>query len=402
MQANADNQEPESSDDFAIQLTPPKTTTTRSDFANLLNVRIGLTVYGIVLPVVCHFITAGGVPFSAEWQSGELIDKLSFVLSGQCGWPVFLLLVFNMFCMGKVIFDEAEAFSKAWVRLGIFSGVLICGWYLFAFSFTQLKSPYSSFGLLLGAALWLLVVHGGIRGLQLLTAKYEPASFASVIIFGMIILFAVAVILTQGGAFFLPIALALYLATPLAFLTYLGVSIRILVLHAPARRVTLSQLMAWVTWCSAFAMALQKTIALSFAKYSELPLQPPEDCYVATAASKGYPSIVGSQRLPAATGQQVIVNQQLATFKAAELMLRTVSPKTHRAVRQFYDWLGPIAAAKLRGSRSATVAYLCLKPAEWLCRIVLRILLGHRTYQLTKKLYLARAKVTGFARVLDS
>ena len=295
MQANADNKEPESSDDFAIQLTPPKTTTTRSDFANLLNVRIGLTVYGIVLPVVCHLITAGGAPFPAEWQSGELIDKLSFVLSGECGWPVFLLLVFNMFCMGKVIFDDAEAFSKTWVRLGIFSGVLICGWYLLAFSFTILKSPYYSFGLLLGAALWLLVVHGGFQLMQFLLTKYDPTIVAGVSFFGAIIVFLICSIFAGAGLIFLPLGLALYLATPLAFLTYLGMSIRILVLHAPARRVTLSQLMAWVTWCSAFAMALQKTIALSFAKYSELPLQPPEDCYVATAASKGYPSIVGSQ-----------------------------------------------------------------------------------------------------------
>ena len=203
-----------------------------------------------------------------------------------------------------------------------------------------------------------------------------------------------------GGAeglsvlFFAPLLLLLILSTPLAFLVYLGVSIEILLRHAPARRFTLSQLMAWVTWLTAFAAALQKTIALSFAEYSQLPLNPPGGCYVATAAAKGHPAVVGSQSLPSATDQPAIVNQQLATFKAAELTLQAISPTAHRWFRFFYDRLGPRAAAKLRGPLSATAAYLCLKPAEWMCQIGLRILLGRSTYQLGKKLYHARADST--------
>ena len=297
-----------------------------------------------------------------------------------------------MICLGKAIYNETEAFQKKWVQFGIFSGVIVCGWYLFAFSTTVLGSPFYSLGLLLGAWIWLVVVHGFIWVLIFAWTKSNPTPVIFSIA-GLIFIVLVAFALGFGeplALLFAPLFLSLLLSTPLAFLAYFMMASRILIQHVPARRFTLSQLMIWVTWFTAFASSLRMTIKLSFAEYSRLPLEQPDHCYVATAASKGYPVIVGSQRLTAANKQLVIVNQQLAIFKAAELTLQTIWPKAHRAFRYFYDWLGPLAAAKLRGSLSATAAYLCLKPAEWLCRFVLRILLGHKTYQLAKKLYLAR------------
>ena len=396
MQASSDSEKNEPSDALVTQVPLPKPST---PFATSLNVQIGLGFYGILLPIVCHLFTALGAPSSAAWQSGKFEDKMSFVLSGECAWPTFLLLTFSMVSMGKVILDETDAISNAWVRLGIFSGVFVCGWYVYAFSLTEMHNSFSLFGLLLGAAIWLLVVHGGIWLIQFLFNRYDPIfGWVAVSIGTMIIVLTGA----NGSGPFGAILLVLILSTPLAFLVYFWMSIRILMLHEPARRFTLSQLMAWVTWFSAYALALQKTIALSFAKYAELPLEAPENCYVATAASKGYPLIVGSQSLSTTTDQPMTVNQQLATFKAAELTLRAVSPQAHRMFRFVYNHLGPRAAAKLRGPVSATAAYLCLKPAEWLCRIVLRILLGHQTYKLSKELYRARAKqVAGLARVQD-
>ena len=189
----------------------------------------------------------------------------------------------------------------------------------------------------------------------------------------------------------LPILIVVILSTPLAFLTYLAVSIRMLKLHAPSRRFTLADLMIWVTWLATFSSAIRSTIKLSMYKYSQLPLEPPEGCYVATAASKGYPRIVGSHRLSTA-GQPMVVNSQLATFKAAELTLRAVSPAGHRAFRFVYNRVGPVAAGMLVSPMVATVAYLCLKPAEWICWVVLRILLGRKTLRQSLRLYHSRAK----------
>ena len=379
MQTSSDNREHEPND-LATSLKS-------------LNLRISLGVHGILLPIIGLFATVVGVPGSAIWQSGEWTDKLSFALSAGCGWPILPFSIFAMVSMGRVILDETDAISKAWVRFGIFSGVFVCGWYLFALSSTVFDSPLSALGLLFFAAICLVVIHGWSL------VETELATLISIIIAAAIlaVMVVVIVIATAGIGWLLEIRLIL--SAPMAFIIYFGMSIRILMLHLPARRFTLSQLMAWVTWLVAFAAALQKTIALSFAKYSLLPLEPlSDDCYVATAASKGYPAIVGSQRIPATNNQPVIVNQQLATFKAAELTLRAISPTAHRWFRSIYNRLGPRAAAKLRGPLIATVAYLFLKPAEWLCRIVLQIFLGHSTYQLSKELYLSRAKVAGPTR----
>ncbi len=397
MQESSDNQEPE------IQAAPvepvdglgldgkesgeqPKPAT----FATSMNVRIGLVVYGILVPIVCHLITLRGAPETAEWQSGELSDKLSFVLSGECGWPVFPFLIFAMVCLGMVVRDETWAFAKPWVRYGVFSGTIVCSCYLLAFSFTVMDGVFAVTGLLIGATVWLFAVHGVIWILVTFDAKLIVALLSG----GCVVLFLVSAI--AGDASFLaifvfPIVIILILSTPLAFLTYLGVSIRMLKLHTPARSFTLADLMIWVTWLATFSSALRSTIKLSFDKYSQLPLEPPEHCYVATAASKGYPRIVGSHRLSAA-GQPIIVNSQLATFKSAELALRAVSPACHRTFRFFYDRLGPVAAGTLVGPTSATIAYLCLKPAEWLCWIVLRILLGRKTLRQSLRLYHSRAK----------
>ena len=409
MQTSSDNDESEPNDVLArwqaAKKLGPKLKRKPPTFATSRNVRFGLGLYGVVVPVFCHLIPYGNAPDPALWQSGKWEDKLSFVLSVECGWPVLPFLIYAMLCMLMVTYDETYAFAKAWVRLGIFSGVFVSSWYLIAFSVSVFDNPVSSIGLLLAAGGWLLFAHGFIWFVATLSKIFDSFPLILIIIGGGIISVSAASGSTEAlaGLFLWPIPVLLILSTPLAFIVYFGMSIRILKLHTPARRFTLSQLMVWVTWLTAFASALQKTISLSFDEYSRLPLQPPRggDCYVATAASKGYPWIVKSQSLPSANNQPVIVNQQLATFKAAELTLRAISPKGHRLFRSVYNRLGPLAAAKLVGPLSATVAYLCLKPAEWLCRIVLRILLGRQAYRLAKTLYHARAEAADVDRVRD-
>ena len=302
-------------------------------FATSLNVRIGLGIYGIVLPIIFLGIAAFADLSAEKWQSGMWADKLTYALSSQCGWPVFPFLAFAMVCMGMVIRNETSAFSKAWVRFGIFSGTLVCGWYLFVFSVTAIGNPFSLFFLLIAAVVWFIFVHGFVSLLQSISKLHDLLPLITTISVIAILVLAIAVTGSPEGVLivlFLPCVLLFLLATPLAFVSYLGISIRILKLREPSRRFTLLQLMGWVTWFSAFASALRMTIKRSLVEYSQLPLVAPyQDCYVATAASKGHPSIVGSQSL-STTDQPMVVNQQLAIFKAAELTLRAVSPQAHR------------------------------------------------------------------------
>ena len=358
-------------------------------FEKSLNVRLGLAVYGILVPVVCLMMMPRDAPGN-KWQSGELPAKLAHVLTGECGWPILPFLFFSMVSLSMVIRNETWAFSKPWVRLGIFSGVIVCGYYLLAFSFTVMGGIHTLIGLLIGAIAWLLVVHGSIWFLPTMIYLFDSnAILRGIVIVGGTLLLTITCV---SGVILLPLILILFLSTPLAFLSYLGVSIRIFKLHNPARRFTIAQLMVWVTWLVVFMSALRQTIELSFAKYAQLPLKPQPECYVATAVANGYPHIVGSESLPTTTGQPMVVNAQLATFKAAELTLRAISPNGHRVFRFFYDRIGPRAAKMLCGPLLATAAYLCLKPAEWLCRIALRMLMGRKTFRLALQLYHLRAE----------
>ena len=65
-------------------------------------------------------------------------------------------------------------------------------------------------------------------------------------------------------------------------------------------------------------------------------------------------------------------------LKAAELLLAGISPTAHRVCRRIYDLIGPKLAATLIHPLLADAAYLTLKPAEWLSRVALALLLPGR------------------------
>ena len=352
---------------------------------------IVIWTFGIVVPIICHLITIEDPPQTPEWQSGRLSDKLGFVLSGKCGWPMYPLLGFPIFCLGMVLVNERNA-KKRWVRFGLFTGVPVTAWYLFAFG----QGTEGIIPLLVSATFCLLVVYGLIWGFQFLCKKFNDEEVKSVvrgISVILVILLLIAIVATHGFVFFVPIIFALYLSTPFAFLIYLLMSIRLLKQY-PLDRFSIAELMAGITWLGALLGALRATITLSIEEYSKLPLEPPEGCYIATAAAKGYPAIVGSQKLPAAAGEPVWVNSQLTTFKIAELALRSVWPRAHRALRFFYNRIGPCLAARLGTPVAATLAYMTLKPAEWTCRFLLRIVLGRKALGRASKLYLDRANAS--------
>ena len=65
-------------------------------------------------------------------------------------------------------------------------------------------------------------------------------------------------------------------------------------------------------------------------------------------------------------------------LKCAELVLAHVAPRGHCVCRRIYDLVGPVLAAILVHPMLADMAYLSLKPAEWVARGGLALLLpGH-------------------------
>jgi len=105
--------------------------------------------------------------------------------------------------------------------------------------------------------------------------------------------------------------------------------------------------------------------------YTALPTQPPLDCYIATAAAHGHPQFIRS-RIVKRNGISLYVNSQLQTLKFAEIALMAISPFTHKALRRLYDVIGKLLARGIRNPFLADLAYLLLKPWEWLARSILK------------------------------
>ncbi len=98
---------------------------------------------------------------------------------------------------------------------------------------------------------------------------------------------------------------------------------------APYFRYTLAQLFAATTALAANFAAWRTAYMIMLDEYSRLPTQPPQGCFVCSAAARGHAFFVGSTSYRDADGRESAVNDQLRTLKAFEpLAARTQSRRT--------------------------------------------------------------------------
>lgn len=88
--------------------------------------------------------------------------------------------------------------------------------------------------------------------------------------------------------------------------------------------------------------------------------------YLCTVAVGGHPGLVRPLRYGWRRGRRIVVNRQLCVANAFEQLLMERTPRFHRAVRRFYDTHGYPLAQKLATPLRADIAYLVMKPLEWL------------------------------------
>ena len=160
---------------------------------------------------------------------------------------------------------------------------------------------------------------------------------------------------------------SLILSTPLAFAAYSIVSFDLLRHQGTGRfRFSLAQLLGVTAWLAAHFGAWRASVDWMLIEYAKLPTEP-SDCYVCTAAARGHGWLTRSEQC------RYPVSDQMRRLKAVELVLRHTSPRLHRTCRTIYDRTGPALAAKLVHPWLADIAYLSLKPLEWLrrCRRVM-------------------------------
>ena len=93
--------------------------------------------------------------------------------------------------------------------------------------------------------------------------------------------------------------------------------------------------------------------------------------YLCTVAAGGHPKVVKPLREGKRHGHKVLVNRQLCIANAFEQLLEERLPRTHRAIRSFYDKYGYPIAKHIKSPYTADVIWFLMKPLEWLFLIVL-------------------------------
>jgi len=103
-------------------------------------------------------------------------------------------------------------------------------------------------------------------------------------------------------------------------------------------------------------------------KTSPPPIQlpPPSDShYLCTVAAQGDEHLVKPTRCGIRHGHKIIVNRQLCVANAFEQVMEEKLPKTHRAIRNFYDKHGYPLSKKITTVKRANLVYRLMKPLEW-------------------------------------
>lgn len=297
------------------------------------------------------------------------------LLGGTAGVCFYPCLALAMTSMAAVCAAPERYMPRFAVRLGLYSGVVLAIQYiaLLALSFEQSRWSAVAYcavaAALLGgikAANWAL--WSALRRWQSRRPRYDWPLAP-----GPMIVLAIAGVV--GAIVGFPYILAFTLATaPVwtlsAFLTMSAIAYR----SVPGGpQLGLSQLLGCVSWLAAYMASWRFAIVVSWHEYELLPTTPPA-CYIATAATRGHRAIVRSERIRLSGGRYCLINDQLRWLKAFELAIKAIAPGLHAMIRWVYDRVGPaLASAIAVHPLLCDVAYLLLKPCDWIARGVLRM-----------------------------
>ncbi len=323
--------------------------------------------YAVFLLIVPAFSFWAVEAIKPEWQSGDRDAYVPLLLLPEASVFFLILIAYSIVCYFLVLF-AGDRFAKFFaVRLGIYTGVFL------ALQFTILLGVYlfvsiNSLAILL---VWFLPLY---------FPKIYRSRFATWIsryirpwmIAVILIAYAVLATIIRDQAFtplFL-VFLGLIASGPFwSFLMATQASIWLLKYHET--NLTLPRGLGITVWVAGYIAAWRYDILKMYELYAQLPPVPPPDCYIATAAAQGHANFVGSKLVQLANGNSMQVNRQLQIFKCAELALLAVAPRMHKPLRKTYDVIGKPLARRIRNPFLADVAYLLLKPAEWLAGYVL-------------------------------
>jgi hypothetical protein len=314
----------------------------------------------IGLPIICFTLSDVLKP---EWQSGKFSDYVTLMLLPGVSIFFFPFIAYAMLCMALLLIAPERFAPRFIVRFGIYTGTVLALQYSILTAGTDfiIISAVSSAILILGK--WLL---GKLK-----------STLVAIGIF--LLLFILAGIVTMVWRhidlpqFLFFVLIGILSASPfLCLAVAVLTSIKLLKLYE-TKSFFFWRGMGLAAWLASYGLAWRFSVLKAIEVYQALPPAPP-DCYIATAAARGHKSIVQARPVALQSGL-VWVNPQLQYLKCAELALIALVPAIHRPLRRIYDLVGRALAHRLTNSFLADLAYLTLKPFEWLTRFVLKSLI---------------------------
>jgi hypothetical protein len=286
--------------------------------------------------------------------------------------------MFSMFCLMVFVSDPIPAAKNVIIRLGLYGGVILALQFTAIQSISLLRSDKSIPAVVAvaagigaaGAVLVAAVVRRLIVDHVRLRSRYAAGIGMAVVVW-----IVMAVVWPQLLAPLVIIPLALVATAPsLALASYTWAAFEALKLSRGNGTSFERMILGSSSWLIAYLIACDLCARQVIHQYAQLPNSPPS-CYIATAAAKGHPKLVGSE--PCNCGGSVVfrVNDQLRYLKAGELVIRRFAPNFHTAIRAVYDRVGPALARQLTCPLFADLTYVSLKPIEWMARGAMRCLL---------------------------
>ena len=318
-------------------------------------------LWGLLFPLI--YLALAADFRRPDWQSGQLAEYAVFLYH----WPhmvsVYPLVAFSSVGLAIMLWGPTAVRRRGWVQLAVISGMVVWFelWIVWCFGVAGTFDDGSWIAVTilspLAGAILSLPFLAIVRGANNATGESYGGSSA-------LVASGVTVLLCTIPFFWV---FALVPACPLAVFTYGWASYVCWKSDPGSRgRFGLKTLLAIMMWLSGNLAAWRLAINSMLAEYATLPTTPPSNCFIATAAARGHSSFVG-------TNGSDPLNRQLRRLKAGELVLRYTAPRLHAAMRWIYNRLGPRAAGLLTSRWLSDLAYVGLKPCEYLASILLTL-----------------------------
>ena len=333
--------------------------------------RWGRIFYGLfiaLMPIFAFWVTDF---FKPEWQTGEFSDYIILLLFPEASLLFIVLLAYSIVCYCLLLIDLARYSQKPVVRFGTYTGVLLAFQYSILSGLFFINEANTGWESLYFLVLWVLPIVIP-KVYRFLVNRWRATAVNATLVGLAAFLVLISAVMTRSPLFPGVFILAgLTIAAPFwCFLMTLRAALWLLKEYE--FKLTLPGGIGLATWIAGYVAAWRFDILKMYELYAALPPQPPPDCYIATAAARGHPQVVGSWIVECAHGEILPVNEQLQILKCAELALMAVQPRLHKRVRRAYDVVGKALAEKMGNAFFADAAYLLLKPWAWLARGILR------------------------------